>query len=146
MSQLELAEKARLTQAVVARVERSPHLARVGQLARLLETAGLHLIVVDSEGREFAPEGDADANRRDRGHRRYPAHLDVRPGTEHWWGREWPMFWGKTPKYTFDRARWRRDIEREWAKAERGRAAAIKEAASDPTGEESQTPRADRSR
>jgi transcriptional regulator with XRE-family HTH domain len=116
LSQRELAEKAGLTQSAVARAEHSPHLAQVGQFARLLETAGLRLLVVDNEGREFAPEGEEAPNRRDRGYRRYPAHLDIRPGTEHWWGEGWPMFVGKTPKYTFDRVRWRRNMEREWAK------------------------------
>jgi transcriptional regulator with XRE-family HTH domain len=118
LSQRELAEKAGLTQSVVARAEHSPHLARVGQFARLLETAGLRLLVLDNDGREFAPEVEEAASRRDRGYRRYPAHLDVRPGSERWWGREWPMFFGKTPKYTFDRARWRRNMEREWEKRE----------------------------
>jgi transcriptional regulator with XRE-family HTH domain len=116
LSQREFAEKTGLTQSVVARAEHSPHLARVDQFARLLETAGLRLLVVDDEGREFAPEGEDAANRRDRGYRRYPAHVDVRPGTDGWWGDGWPMFFGKRPQYTFDRVRWRRDMEREWAK------------------------------
>jgi hypothetical protein len=70
------------------------------------------LLVIDDEGREFAPEGEEAANLRNRGCRRYPAHLDVRPGTDRWWGRDWPMFFGKTPAYTFDRARHRRDFYR----------------------------------
>jgi transcriptional regulator with XRE-family HTH domain len=112
LSQRELAEKAGLTQSVVARAEHSPHLARLDQVARLLETAGLRLLVIDNEGREFVPEDEEAANRRDRGYRRYPAHLDVRPGTDGWWGEGWPMFFGKRPQYTFDRVRWRRDFDR----------------------------------
>jgi hypothetical protein len=113
VSQRELAVRAGVPFYVVARVESTPECARVGQFACLLEAAGLHLIVVDDEGREVQPEGIEQTKRVDRGRRRFPAHLDVRPGKEDWWGDGWPMFAGKTPQYTFDRSRgfrdWRRD-------------------------------------
>ena len=112
-SQRELAMRAGVTHRVVAKTEHTPQYARVEQFARLLEAVGLHLIVVDDEGREVQPESVEHAKLVDRGRRRCPAHLDVRPGKEDWWGDGWPMFAGKTPEYTFDRSRWYRDWRRE---------------------------------
>jgi transcriptional regulator with XRE-family HTH domain len=116
LSQRELAEKAGMSQSAVARIEHSLEKAKATHLAHLLEAAGLRLVVVDSDGNPIDPQDEADANRRDRSGRRYPAHLDVRPGTEYWWGEGWPMFDGKRPEYTFDRARhrrnWRRALDR----------------------------------
>ena len=113
LSQRELATRAGVPDHVVVKTEAAPRYARVGQFACLLEAVGLHLIVVDDEGREIAPEDIQQAKRVDRGRRRFPAHLDVRPGKDDWWGDGWPMFAGKTPQYTFDRSRgyrdWRRD-------------------------------------
>jgi transcriptional regulator with XRE-family HTH domain len=121
LSQRELAIRAGLPHHVVARTESTLRQAHVGDFARLLEAAGLHLIVVDDEGREVVPEDMQNAMRVDRGHRRYPAHLDVREGKDDWWGDGWPMFQGKTPKYTFDRSRCYRDWRRErQAKLARG--------------------------
>jgi transcriptional regulator with XRE-family HTH domain len=113
LSQRELAMRAGVAHHVVASAEHNPERARVQQFAGLLEAAGLHLIVVDDEGREVQPEDVHETNRLDRGRRRFPAHLDVRPGREDWWGDGWPMFAGKTPTYTFDRSRWYRDWRRE---------------------------------
>lgn len=120
LSQRELAARAGVSQSCVARIEHSPQLAKVDHLAWLLSSAGgLRLIVVDEAGTEIGPEDEVDAERRDRGHRRYPAHLDLRPGTEDWWGEGWPMFTGLTPEYTFDRKRSERDWRREsgWDRA-----------------------------
>jgi hypothetical protein len=50
---------------------------------------------------------------KDRARRRFPAHLDVRAGSDGWWGDGWPMFDGKTPTHTFDRNRGWRDWRRE---------------------------------
>ena len=117
LSQRELAMRAGMSHSVVAKTEHTPQYARVEQFARLLEAAGLHLIVVDDAGREVDPESIEQTKRVDRGRRRFPAHLDVRAGKEDWWGDGWPMFAGKTPEYTFDRSRWYRD----WRRARKAR-------------------------
>jgi transcriptional regulator with XRE-family HTH domain len=113
LSQRELAMRAGVPHHVVAKTEHAPRYARVDHFACLLEAAGLHLIVVDDEGREVQPEGVEETKRVDRGRRRFPPHLDVREGKEDWWGDGWPMFAGKTPQYTFDRSRGYRDWRRE---------------------------------
>jgi transcriptional regulator with XRE-family HTH domain len=112
-SQREMALRAGVSRQFVARAECNPDITRVADLARLLEAAGLHLIVVDDDGREFAPESNEETARTDRGRRRYPAHLDVRSGKQDWWGDGWPVIEGKTPQYTFDRGRSFRDWRRE---------------------------------
>jgi transcriptional regulator with XRE-family HTH domain len=112
VSQRELARRAGLPHQVVAKIERQPALARVRDLAMLLEAAGLHLAVLDDDGLEVAPEPEARSRLKDRGARRFPAHLDVRPGSDGWWGDGWPMFFGRTPDYTFDRSRGLRDWRR----------------------------------
>ena len=112
VSQRELATRAGVPNHVVTKAEAAPRYARVDRFACLLEAAGLHLIVVDDDGREVKPEGIEQAKRLDRGRRRFPAHLDVREGKDDWWGDGWPMFQGKTPKYTFDRSRGYRDWRR----------------------------------
>lgn len=118
LSQRELADKAGVPQSTVARVERLPAKASVNSVAILLAATGLRLAVLDKDGAEVEPEDEDDADRRDRGYRRYPAHLDVRPGSDNWWGYGWPMFDGMEPEYTFDRDRWTRDWRRR-QKAER---------------------------
>jgi hypothetical protein len=117
LSQRQMALRAATAHHIVVTAESNPRLTRVADLARLLEAAGLRLVVVDDEGREFQPEPEQEAARKDRGGRRYPGHLDVRSGKEYWWGDGWPMFEGKTPEHTFDRNRgfrdWRRDRKKE---------------------------------
>jgi transcriptional regulator with XRE-family HTH domain len=113
LSQRELAARAGVSQSCVARIEHAPQLAKVEHLAWLLGAVGLRLIVVDDDDTPVDPEDEIDAERRDRGRRRYPAHLDLRPGTEDWWADGWPMFMGLTPAYTFDRDRSERDWRRE---------------------------------
>ncbi len=112
LSQRELAEKAGVPQSLVARAERHPAKATAASTAVLLAAMGFRLVVVDDHGNELAPEDEDDADRRDRADRRYPAHLDIRDGDDHWWGYGWPMFDGKEPEYTFDRDRWTRDWRR----------------------------------
>jgi hypothetical protein len=113
LSQREFALRAGVPHFVVANVERNPRLARVTDFAQLIEAVGMRLVVVDDKGREVAPEEGPGSKLRDRGRRRFPAHLDVREGKDDWWGDGWPMFQGKTPQYTFDRSRWYRDWRRE---------------------------------
>jgi transcriptional regulator with XRE-family HTH domain len=112
VSQRELARRAGLPHQIAAKVEHSPALARVCDVATLLEAVGLHLVVLDDDGREFAPEPEQRNRLKDRGARRFPAHLDVRAAREGWWGDGWPMFFGKVPDYTFDRSRGLRDWRR----------------------------------
>jgi transcriptional regulator with XRE-family HTH domain len=109
LSQRELAERAGVANHVVARAEAYAHLARVQHFAQLLESTGLHLIVVDDDGVEVSPEVATQGALKDRADRRFPAHLDVRPGKDGWWGSGWPMFEGKVPAYTFDRERGARE-------------------------------------
>ncbi|HEY8729517.1 MAG TPA: helix-turn-helix transcriptional regulator [Acidothermaceae bacterium] len=112
LSQRELAERANLPHYIVGNVERTPSLARVSDVAKLLSAVGLALQVVDADGRVFEPEPEQAAKLRDRGRRRFPAHLDVRPTEEGWWGDGWPMFFGNVPTHTFDRSRELRDWRR----------------------------------
>jgi transcriptional regulator with XRE-family HTH domain len=112
-SQRDLASRAGIPYSIVARVESAPERARVGDFALLLRAAGLRMQVVDDSGREIAPERRELAGLTDRARRRYPAHLDVRPGKSGWWGDGWPMFDGKAPVNTFDRSRGLRDWRRE---------------------------------
>jgi transcriptional regulator with XRE-family HTH domain len=113
MSQRELALRAGVPHQMVAEVEHSPRLARVDDFGCLLQAAGLRLIVADTDRHEIAPESEQVAALTDRARRRFPAHLDVRAGSDGWWGDGWPMFDGKTPTHTFDRNRGWRDWRRE---------------------------------
>lgn len=113
-SQRELAQASGLPPWLIARLESEPRLARVQTFARALDACGLRLAVTYRDSYEFASEYiPVDGERRDRAGRRFPAHLDVRPAQLGWWGSGWPMFQGKEPTFTFDRARWRRDMLRE---------------------------------
>jgi len=58
----------------------------VADFAQLIEAVGMRLVVVDRKGREVVPEEEQDSKLRDRGGRRFPAHLDVRDGKDDWWG------------------------------------------------------------
>jgi transcriptional regulator with XRE-family HTH domain len=112
LSQRQLADKAGVPQSTVARAERLPAKATASNVATLLAATGLRLAVLDQDGVEIQPEDEDDANRRDRGYRRYPAHLDVRPGNDRWGGYGWPVFGGQEPEHPFDRDRWTRDWRR----------------------------------
>jgi transcriptional regulator with XRE-family HTH domain len=107
LSQREIADRCGLPRQAIATMETRPDLARVERFDRLVGVAGLRLVIVDREGRVVEP--DDDLRVRDRGGRHYPAHLDVRPASEGWWGSSWPMFYGREPEYTFDRNRRARD-------------------------------------
>jgi hypothetical protein len=88
-------------------METRPELAKVESFHRVVRAVGLHLVIVDDEGTVLMP--DVEFGPRDRGGRRYPAHLDVRAAADGWWGSPWPMFMGRWPEYTFDRNRHERD-------------------------------------
>jgi hypothetical protein len=109
-SQRDLARAAGLPPWVIARIESEPQHARVQPFARALDACSMRLAVIHGDSYEL-PSGDLQhyGDRRDRAGRRFPAHLDVRPAALGWWGSGWPMFQGREPEFTFDRARWRRD-------------------------------------
>jgi transcriptional regulator with XRE-family HTH domain len=112
LSQRELAQRAGVAPHVVVAAESDPRRAHVHDFVRLLRSLGLALQIVDADGQVFEPESEDKARLTDRGRRRFPAHLDVRPTEEGWWGDGWPMFFGKVPTHTFDRSRELRDWRR----------------------------------
>ena len=104
-----------MSQSLVARIERDPKTARVEDVAHLLAATKLSLIVIDDDDGEVPPEPTRIADLRNAGGRRFPPHLDVRPGIEGWWGDNyWARCERPPPAYTFDRARWRRELYRMW--------------------------------
>ena len=82
LSQRELAARAGVPHYVVGNIERTPSLARVYDVAKLLDAVGLTLQIVDADGEVFEPEPEQKTKLRDRGRRRFPAHLDVRTTDE----------------------------------------------------------------
>lgn len=119
LSQRQLARYSGIPRATVAAVEsgaRDPSLCRA---RTLLETCGYQLVVLDRHGailEEVRPDW-----RRDRGGRRFPAHLDVR---------HWPIYPGRAGghkvqpddrQHTFDLNRGFRDWKRDCRAAERHR-------------------------
>jgi HTH-type transcriptional regulator/antitoxin HipB len=81
----------------------------VGVLSRVAALAGLRLSLLDDAGAEVGPMSGAGI--RDRGNRRFPAHLDTRYGDEDWWHGE-ERYARVQPWYTFDRLRYTRDYWR----------------------------------
>jgi len=79
-------------------------------LARAAQLAGLRIGLLDPDGREVA--GMTASAARDRAGRRFPAHLDIRHGDEHWWHGS-QRYSRRQPWYTFDRGRQVRDGVRE---------------------------------
>jgi hypothetical protein len=106
-SQREMADRCGLPRQAIANMEVTPELAKVERFELAVRAAGLHLVIVDDEGTILVP--DVEFGPRDRGGRRFPAHLDVRDAADGWWGSMWPMFIGLRPEYTFDRDRRERD-------------------------------------
>lgn len=86
LSQRELARRAGLSPSTVGRVESGAIRPTLDALQRMLACAGLHLVVVDADGRVVQPMRVID-DAGDGTNRRYPAHLDTildpRPGQ--WW-------------------------------------------------------------
>jgi transcriptional regulator with XRE-family HTH domain len=106
LSQRELAQRAGVNRSVVARIEAGlVATPGFGTVVRLLAAAQCGLVVLNSEGHPLKPRDDDDAL--DAGHRRWPAHLDVRQveSDRDWWhGRLLP---GERPLPQFT-ADWRR--------------------------------------
>jgi transcriptional regulator with XRE-family HTH domain len=110
LSQRELARRTGLAPSTVARIETGETIPSLAVLQRILDTAGLSLVVVDRDGHVIQPMRDVD-DIHDGGDRRYPAHLDTildpRPGE--WWADQYGL---ARPPETFYRDRTRRDALR----------------------------------
>lgn len=110
MSQRELARALGSSPSTIGHAETGTRELTVGVLARAATLAGLRLALVDEQGEECAPMRPDTV--RDRGDRRFPAHLDTRHSDEGWWHA--PHRYDRAqPWYTFDRDRWTRDSFRE---------------------------------
>lgn len=77
LSQRDLAALVATTASTVCRIESGASVPTVALFEQILAVAGLHLAVVDAEGRLVAPVPE-DLVRDNQG-RRFPAHLDVAP-------------------------------------------------------------------
>lgn len=120
VSQRGLAALLGISQSVVARWETGRTSPRVCDLERLLELAGLTARVQDDEGGEVDPMRDDGA--RDRGGRRFPAHVDLE--AQSWWvppGSERSveyLAWTRSsrergvPAVRYHTSRWRRHLGR----------------------------------
>ena len=129
LSQRELAQRAGVGQRTVARIESGEiHSPGYRLLQRLLTAADCRLTAVNAAGEILQPRPHDDVF--DRGHRRYPAHLEVRPVVD-----EWDWWFGMTrpanvplPAFTASwrrlagRPRGRRRTKAERAQAERAQA------------------------
>jgi transcriptional regulator with XRE-family HTH domain len=111
LSQRQLARYSGVPASTIAAAETGGRDVALTTARILLETCGYQLVILDRGGR-LVEEILMDW-RRDRGGRRFPAHLDLR---------SWPLLAGRagghkvqpdTRVYTFDLDRWRRDLERE---------------------------------
>jgi HTH-type transcriptional regulator/antitoxin HipB len=109
LSQRELAERCDLTQSAVAQAESGRRDLPSRALARAAEVAGLRLVLVDGDGVVIA--GMREDAVRDRGGRRFPAHLDTLHSDRRWWRYE-HRYDRRRPWFTFDRDRAGRDAIR----------------------------------
>ena len=110
VSQRELAERLGVSKSRIAAAETGHAGLDVRLVAEAAALAGLRLALVDEAGEDVgAMSSDAV---RDRGDRRFPAHLDTRYGDDRWWHDLEPRYGRARPWYTFDRSRNRRDAFR----------------------------------
>lgn len=120
VSQRGLAALLEVSQSVVARWETGRTSPRASVLSALLQLAGLTVRIHDEDGAEVTPMRDDGA--RDRGLRRYPAHVDLT--VRGWWtprGVELSAYYyvwveraraRREPRVRFTTCAWRRSIER----------------------------------
>jgi transcriptional regulator with XRE-family HTH domain len=110
MSQRQMARFARVATSTIGRVEAGTMTPSLDVLERMLNAAGLYLVVVDANGRVVLPMEDWD-DTRDGAERRYPAHLDtiLDPEVGEWWGDTYGL---ARPPETFHRSRAYRDARR----------------------------------
>jgi transcriptional regulator with XRE-family HTH domain len=106
LSQRELGTALGVAASTITHAEARRRDLSVSLLTRAAALAGLRLALLDVDGSEVAPMSE-DAVR-DRGGRRFPAHLDTRYGDEDWWHGP-HRFSRRPPTYTFDRKRALRD-------------------------------------
>jgi transcriptional regulator with XRE-family HTH domain len=101
LSQRELARRAGVSSGLVGRAESGDLTPALGTLLQLLAATGLHLVVVDAEGRVVRPLEEFPGAR-DAGGRLYPAHLDlvIDPDPVEWWGARYGL---ARPPQTFHR-------------------------------------------
>lgn len=121
LSQRELAHRAGVGRSLVARLESGQAVhPSIHTVLRLLEAAGLQLVVTDGSG-EHVPPMRAECMR-DQAERHFPAHLDVRRCTKFgdWWYDHLRTTLAPGPTHTFDRSRHSRD----WLRGLHGRSAA----------------------
>ena len=140
LSQRQLAAAAGVPQRTVARIECGAVSPLLDTVTRLLQAAGCCLTLRTDAGAVVHDEPETGL---DRGNRRYPAHLDVRPSGEfgQWWG-DWQYFsttgrggWQLAPRprpeNTFDLKRATRDRRRAEQADRRARMAGMPTAAPD---------------
>ncbi len=110
LSQREMAQRAQVSAATVARVETGTLTPRLSTLQRLLAVADLRLVVVD-DGRHVVAPMQQWQDVEDGAGRVYPAHLDtiVDPRPGEWWADKFGL---ARPPETFRRNRGIRDLER----------------------------------
>lgn len=102
LSQRELAARLGLSKSAVGRIERGLSGLDARVLARAADIAGLRLALLGPGGDEVP--GMTDAAARNRGNRRFPAHLDTVLSEERAW--RWAHRPDRPqPTYTFDRRR-----------------------------------------
>ena len=110
LSQRELASRAGISPASVARIETGARLPSLPVLVRILRAASYHLMIVDKHARIVPPllvwPGIADG-----AGRRFPAHLDtiIDPAFGEWWADGYGL---TRPPETFRRNRRYRDYQR----------------------------------
>ena len=111
LSQRELAERVRVSPALIAAIECGTRLPSLSVLQRILDAASLQLVAVDAEGRVIAPLA-VWQDTEDGAGRRYPAHLDtiLDPAFGEWWADGFGL---ARPPETFRRNREQRDYERQ---------------------------------
>jgi transcriptional regulator with XRE-family HTH domain len=107
LSQREMATRAGVSPSTVGRVEAGVIAPSLDVMQRLLATAGMHLVVIDHEGRVVLPMLESE-DTRDGAERRYPSHLDtiLDPRMGEWWADQFGL---ARPPETFKRDRQRRD-------------------------------------
>jgi transcriptional regulator with XRE-family HTH domain len=110
LSQRKLAQAASISSSTIGRIEAGSLVPAFELFRRLLDVAGLRVVVVDAERHEVLPMEDWE-DTRDGAERRYPAHLDtiLDPKRGDWWGDQYGL---SRPPETFARDRYHRDLQR----------------------------------
>jgi transcriptional regulator with XRE-family HTH domain len=110
LSQRELAERAEVPVSTIGRIEAERTTPRIDTFVKLIASIGYEVVLVDQQLRMLRLDPAHD-RLRDRGARRFPAHLrfDRTPSYDEggWWGWEriaWPSHGEYVPEFTY----WRR--------------------------------------